>query len=256
MKWLVMLVMAWGLAGCATEPADSSSDGGGAPLTRMQEIAKAHTNLAAAYYQRTQYAVALDEINTALRAEPDYAPAYDVRGLVHMQLLEDKEADADFRHSLRLDPGSSETQNNYGWFLCQRGHERESVQYFLSAVKNPLYSTPERAYLNAGICSKKAGELKDAELYFRRSLILSPNLPEALLGLAGVSFAKGDYAEASAYFARFEKWNTKPLTADTLWLAVRLERKLGNVNAEASYASQLRKNYPDSNELQLMLQAQ
>lgn len=252
MKWLALLLVAAGLAGCASQPA--RDDSGGQPQTHAQAVAQAHTELAASYYQRTQYSVALDELNIALQADPGYASAYNVRGLVHMQLLEDQQADADFRHSLRLDPGNSDTQNNYGWFLCQRGHAKESVPYFLRAVQNPLYPTPQRAYLNAGICSQKAGETRDAELYFRRALARQPNMPEALLGLAGVSYAKGNYPEAGSFLLRFEKWNTSPLTAEALWLAVRIERKLGDVNAEASYAAQLRKNYPDSVETQLMLQ--
>ncbi|MBI1175272.1 MAG: type IV pilus biogenesis/stability protein PilW [Sideroxydans sp.] len=257
MKWFAMILAVWGLAGCASQPASGSLDDNRTQvMTRAEAIAKVHTELAAAYYGRGQYAVALEEVATALKFEDGYAPAYNVRGLVHMQLLEDKEAEADFLHSLRLDPGSSDTQNNYGWFLCQRGRERESVPHFLEAVKNPLYSTPERAYVNAGVCSEKAGEMKNAELYLRRALILQPNMPEALVGLADVSFVNGNYELAKSYFTRFEQWTGTPLTAANLWLAVRIERKLGDDNAEASYALQLRKNFPDAHETQLMLQVQ
>lgn len=254
MKWLAMLLVVAGLAGCATQPGDLDGNQS-QTLTRAQAIAKVHTELAASYYERNQYAVALEELATALQYEPDYAPAYNMRGLVHMQLLEDKEAEDDFQHSLRLAPNSSETHNNYGWFLCQRGREREAVQHFLAAVKNPLYSTPERAYLNAGVCTEKTGDFKNAELYLRRALILQPNMPEALAGLADVSYAQGDYASAKAYFRRFEQWNNGPMSAANLWLGVRIERKLGDANAEASYAMQLRKNFPDARETQLMLQA-
>lgn len=257
MKRFAMAAMMAGLlalAGCASQSGASLDNNQPQVVTRAQAIAKVHTELAAAYYERNQYAVALEELATALQYESEYAPAYNLRGLVHMQLLEDKEADDDFRHSLRLDSHSSETHNNYGWFLCQRGREREAVPHFMAAVKNPLYPTPERAYLNAGVCSQKAGDLKNAELYLQRALILQPNMPEALVGLADLSYAKGDYAGAKSYFMRFEQWTGAPLTAANLWLAVRIERKLGDVNAEASYALQLRKNFPDSRETQLMLQ--
>jgi len=253
MRLFTLILLALGLAGCATTPSNSMGDDS-QNMTRAQSIAKVHTELAAAYYQRHQYAISLEEIATALKYDSDYAQAYDVRGLVHMQLMEDQQAEEDFRHSLNLNPHSSETQNNYGWFLCQRGREQESVKYFLEAVKNPLYSTPERAYLNAGVCSEKAGDLKRAEFYLQKALILLPNMPDALVALADVNYAKGDYAGAKSYFMRFEKWNEVPLTAANLWLAVRIERKLGDTNAEASYALQLRNKYPDSRETQLMLQ--
>lgn len=256
MKLFAMALLVLGLAGCASQPSNDSLDGGSQDMTRAESIAKVHTELAAAYYQRHQYAVSLEELATALKYESDYAPAYNVRGLVHMQLMEDREADDDFRHSLRLDPGNSEAHNNYGWFLCQRGHAKDSIPHFLKAVKNPLYSTPERAYLNAGVCSEKAGNLKKAGFYLEKALILSPNMPDALEALAQLDYAKGDYAGAKSHFLRYEQWNSSPLTAANLWLAIRIERKLGDANAEASYALQLRKNYPDSRETQLMLQVQ
>jgi type IV pilus assembly protein PilF len=248
MKLLGLFLVVFGVAGCVSQPA-------GEP-TRSQSSAKAHTELAAMYYQRAQLGVALDELRKALQAESDYAPAYNVRGLVHMALREDKEAEEDFQHSLRLDSVNSEAHNNYGWFLCQRGRERESVKQFLAALKNPLYTTPEKAYLNAGVCSIKAGEMKDAEEFLQKALLLQADLPEARLGMAQLDFAQGDYAAAKSNFTRFAQGSTANLTAENLWLAVRIERKLGDRNAEDSYALQLRKRFPDSHETQLMTQRQ
>lgn len=246
MRMIAASIAALLLAGCV-------SPGGS---TRAQASAKIHTELAAVYYERAQLGVALDELRQALQAEPDYAPAYSVRGLVHMALREDKEAEADFQHSLRLDSNDSSAHNNYGWFMCQRGRERESVKQFLAALKNPLYATPEKAYLNAGLCSQKAGEMKDAEEFLRKALLLQPDMPEAQLGMAELDFANGDYAAAKSNLTRFAQRDSANLTAENLWLAVRIERKLGDKNAEDSYALQLRKRFPDARETQLMLQGQ
>ncbi len=245
--FLIML-----LTGCA------SSGGGSAgtpqqDTTRAQKIARVHTELAASYYQREQYAVALQEIGVALRTDENFAPAYAVRALVRMVLREDDQADADFRHSLDLDSSSSETHNNYGWFLCQRGRAKESIREFQEALKNPLYATPETAYVNLGVCSKKAGLMKDVEGNLQRALIMRPGMPEALYGLADWSFDSGDYAGAKAYFLRFSQVSPE-LNAEQLWLAVRIERKMRDRNSEASYALQLRKRFPDSRETQLLLQ--
>ena len=241
------MLFALGLAGCATQQIN----------TRTQASAKAHTELAAMYYERTQLGVALEEIGKALRAEPNYAPAYNVRGLINMALHEDQQAEEDFRHSLQLDSSDSSTLNNYGWFICQRGKERESIKHFMAALKNPLYTTPEKSYVNAGVCSKKGGNNRDAEEFLQKALALRPNMPEALLGLADMSFANSDYAGAKSYFMRFAQASEPSfLTAENLWLAVRIERKLGDRNSEESYALQLRKRFPDSRETQLMLHGQ
>lgn len=231
---------------------------GGAPkpdASHAHAVAKIHTELAAAYYERTQYSVALQEIGVAMKADADYAPAYNVRALVRMALREDDQADADFRRSLQLDEASSETHNNYGWFMCQRGREKESLKQFKQALDNPLYATPEMAYVNLGVCSKKAGLMKGVESNLQRALILRPGMPQALYGLADWNYASGNYAAAKSYFTRFSQ-TTSELNAEQLWLAVRIERKMRDRNSEASYAFQLRERFPDSRESQLLKQGE
>jgi len=230
------------LAGCGTTSGSSNSN----------KSAQVHTELAGLYFERAQSGIALEEIEKALQADPDYAPAYSVRGLIHMSLREDKEAEEDFQKSLRLDKTDSETHNNYGWFLCQRGREKESIPQFMAAVKNPLYTTPGRAYLNAGICSQQIGNNKDAEEFLQKALLVQPGMPQALFAMAQLNFTNGNYSVAKSYFARFAE-NNESLTAEQLWLAVRIERNVGDRNSEASYSIQLRKRFPDSRETQLLM---
>ncbi|HCI52526.1 MAG TPA: type IV pilus biogenesis/stability protein PilW [Gallionella sp.] len=241
---LVLVLLLTGCGGAAVKQQSNE---------RAQSSAKIHTELAGMYFERTQMGIALSEIDLALRADQNYAPAYNVRGLIHMSLREDAEAEADFVQSLRLDKTDSEAHNNYGWFLCQRGRESESITHFMAAVKNPLYTTPERAYLNAGLCFQKAGKTQDAEEFLQRALRLQPELTQALLAMAELKFSAGEYSAASKYFAGLKKEN---LTAAQLLLAVRIERRTGNVNAEASYAMHLRQRYPDSRETQLLMQGE
>jgi len=239
---ITLLFSLLALAACGTPSADSSN----------VRSAKVHTELAGLYFERAQYGVALDEIDQALLADRNYAQAYSVRGLVHMALREDEQAEEDFKKSLSLDRSDSDTHNNYGWFLCQRGKEKESIPHFMAALKDPLYRTPGRAFLNAGICSRKMGNNKDAREFMQQALIAQPGMPQALLAMAEMSFADGDYSAAKRYFAEFSKDSDNP-TAEQLWLAVRISRKTGDRNAEASYGLQLRKRFPDARETELMM---
>ncbi|MCK9200599.1 MAG: type IV pilus biogenesis/stability protein PilW [Gallionella sp.] len=253
-KFVIPALLLTLLSGCGTPPGGGSQ----APVqnnSRATSSAKVHTELAGMYYERSQLGIALGEIAAALQADRNYAPAYNVRGLIHMALREDKEAEEDFKQSLQLEKGDSDAHNNYGWFLCQRDRAKESIPHFMAALKNPLYTTPERAYLNAGVCSQKAGQLKDAEEFLQRALLVQPGNPQALLALAELGFANGDYLAAKKYFATYVE-RSEELTAGQLWLAVRIERKLGDRNAAASYAVQLRKRYPEARETQLMMQGE
>ncbi|MDX8378816.1 MAG: type IV pilus biogenesis/stability protein PilW [Gallionella sp.] len=243
MKFLVLGLLTIMLSGCASHAVKSQDQ------AHLQKRAQIHTELAGMYFSREQMGIALSEIKLALQADENYAPAYDVRGLIHMSLHEDETAEKDFLHSLRLDKANSETQNNYGWFLCQRGHELKSIAHFMVAVKNPLYRTPERAYLNAGLCYQKAGKSQDAEVFLKHALRLQPGLIQALQAMAVLKFVDGDYSAAQQYFKQFSNNN---LSAAQLWLGVRISRHAGDSNAQASYALKLRKRFPDAHETQLL----
>jgi len=215
--------------------------------------AKIHTELAAAYYQAGNPAVALEEVRIALEADPGHVQAYSVRGLVYAQLKEIAKAEEDFQRALKIAPKNPDINNNYGWFLCETGQPRQSIQYFLNAVKDPLYETPEVAYANAGRCALKAGDMDGAQEYLLQALrVAKSQVPETRYQLANVFYLRGNLDESKIFLNEAVK-AMEPPTPEALWLGIRLERKLGNKAGEGSYASQLRSRYPTSKEYQLFL---
>lgn len=219
-----------------------------------RERARVHTELGAGYYAQNQIAVALEEFQDAVRINPNYAPAQNGLGLVYGTLREDAKADAAFRKALQLDPNSSETRNNYGSFLCSRNRIDESIVQFTEAVKNPLYVTPGVAYMNAGTCLLRKQDVKGAELYLQHALQLQPQLFQAGYQLAVIAYTRGDYAIARNYLSSGLESNTP--TAEMLWLGIRLARLEKDRDAEASYALQLRKRYPSSEQTKQLLSGQ
>ena len=243
---LLLLVFLAACAGQSKAPTSLNPPEPAAKPASPQERARIHTELAALYYSRGNHGVALQESMVAIEADSRYGPAYNVLGLVQMELKEDAAAEQSFRQALAINPNDSEANNNYGWFLCNRGREKEAIGYFLAAVKNPLYETPELAYTNAGICSRKLGNDKDAESYLLQALKLQPGQPRALQALAEITYGRGDYAGTRQLVGRFLE--VAQPTPEVLWLGVRSARRLGDRNAEASYGMQLRRRFPDSKE--------
>jgi type IV pilus assembly protein PilF len=239
------------LAGCATQP------GGGASTeadSGDRQRARAFTDLASAYFARDQYKIALDELRKAITADSRYGPAYNVYGQVYMELAEDKLAEENFRRAIELDRSDSAAHNNFGWFLCTRGRYDEGLEQFSLALRNPLYTQPEQAMANAGLCAEKKGDLALAEANLLKSLKLQPDNPVTVLKLAGLYFRQGRLLEAQRQLGRHAE--LAPPTAESLWLGVRLERKLGDRAQEAAYGLQLRKRFSDSNETRLLLMGQ
>lgn len=244
-------------AGCAVQPAAPEvrpdADTTGAE-TDMRTRARVHTELAAGYFELGNMSVALEEIGVALRTDANYGPAYGVAALIYSALKEDRLAEQNYAQALRINPLDSDANNNYGWFLCQRKREQEGIKHILDAMRNPLYRNADRSYVNAGLCSRQRGDLPGAEDYFQRALKLRPNQLQALYQMADIAYARGDYATARNYLARFTQTATPH--AEVLWLGVRVERKLGDRNSEASYALQLSRNFPNSKEAHALLAGQ
>lgn len=251
------IVTALTLAGCASQPSSlpvpasqtptSSSADEGQARTR----ARVHTELAAGYYELRNMPVALEEVNHALRADPDYGPAYNVAGLIYADLKEDRLAEEHFRRALRIDASDPDANNNYGRFLCDRKREGEAIKHFVAALSNPLYQARERSYVNAGLCSRRKGDMAAAEDFFLKALKVRPTHPQALYQLSDIAYRRGDYAQAKTYLTPVEELANP--SAEVLWLALRIERKLGDRNAEASYSQQLRRRFPESREAKALL---
>ena len=246
------------LAACAEQPVAPQLTPQ-APATQQQADARTradlHTQLGAGYYELRNFAVALEELNEALRADPNHGPAYNMLGLVYMELREDAAAEQNFERALRINPLDSDANNNYGWFLCQRKRHADGIKHFMTAVKNPLYQSPDKSFVNAGMCARDAGDDAAALQHFQRALALQPAQPQALFHLADLAFRRGEFPAAKSYLTRLNR-AVPSLNAEVLWLALRVERRLGDREAEASYGLQLRRNFPNSREAQALLNRQ
>ena len=255
MRRIALLLL---LAGCASPSSnpDPTHDTGtiigevGDPRNR----AKLHTELAALYYSAGNMGVALEELRAANSIDSNYAPTHGMFGLVYMQLKENDRAEASFERALRLSPNDADINHNYGWFLCQTGREPASIKYFLQAIRNPLYPTPWRSYSAAGSCTLKIDQVKEAEAFFERALKLDPDEPASLLYLGQIRYRQGRVGEARKLVAQHNKIVTP--SAESLWLALKIERRLGERLAEQGYANQLRRRYPQSPEYQALLKGQ
>jgi len=102
----------------------------------------------------------------------------------------------------------------------------------------------------AATCALRKGNEKDAYEYLERALRLDQNYYPALINLAQLKYRRGELDIARNLVARYNKL-AEP-TSESLWLALRIERKLGDSSASTNYANQLRRRFPGSKEYQEM----
>lgn len=258
------LVLAAGL-GCTTTT--STVGGGGAPAgnpsgegpvaappQRSQSEAdsadrraRVRLELAALYFSRGQNSTALDEVKLALAANPDIPEAYSLRGLIQASLGDASGAEQSFQRALQLAPRDGDTLHNYGWFLCQQRRYAEADAQFAAATALPSYGEVVRTLLARGVCQARDGRWADAERTLSRSYELDPANPVTAFNLGDVLLRRGQLERARFYVRRINQV-PEQVTAQSLWLAVRIERRMGNMDGLQEYGRQLRDRFPQSPE--------
>jgi len=246
MRQLVAVLALWAAACSSTSTTESRpvTDTGGADARRRAEV---HTALAGEYYARGNHAVALNETRAAIKDDSSYFPAYNMQGLVFMELREDALAREAFDKALSLSPNNPEVLNNFGWFLCLRNDGARGLPMMQKAASDTLYPTPEKAWLSIGLCHRRMGKNAEAEDALRRAVLIRPDMIGALYNLALITYERGATKDAENYLARYTRLAASNL--EGLVLGVRIARANGDKVSEDSYMQQIRRRFPDSPEL-------
>lgn len=253
---ITALLPAFLLAACAGNPVSDESVSVERSVSQQssgsdsQKRAQAHTELGKLYLQEGHPEVALEQCRNALNADGSYAPAFNLLGLTYMSLGKNELAEQNFHQALRLAGNDPEINNDYGWFLCRTGRPRESLAYFKVAIANPLFQAPLKALLNAGTCSIQSKDDRQAEDYLLRVLKLERANPGALYWLADIAYRENRLSDAQRRMR--ELHGTMEPTAETAWLALRIDRKLGDREGAARHMGTLRRKFRDSPEYQRM----
>lgn len=254
------LALLW-LAGCASQPygdasgRPSMSSAGGSDSSprrrgnrqqadaRDQESRQRRQNsdilmeLGRRYYERGEYELALERLNSALAVDPRSANAHSMLAILYETINMPERAGEHYRRSVQYAPESGDVLNNYGNWLCRQGQFSEAERHFQRALADPFYRSPDDAAANAGNCALAAGDIAGAEGYFARVLQSQPTYVPALLGMADVAFQKQEYMRARAFMQRAEALG--PLGDNALRTAVRIEEQLGDARSAEAYRAQL-----------------
>jgi type IV pilus assembly protein PilF len=213
----------------------------------VQKRARARMELASAYFSRGQMTTALDQVKLAIAADPLYGDAFNLRGLIYANLGDATLAEESFKRALQLNARDADTMHNYGWYLCQQKRYGESNVLFSQALAVPQYRGVARTLLAQGVCQAYAGQLAESEASLSRAYELDPSSPFTATNLAEVLYRRGEYERARFYIRRVNG-QADVANAQTLWLATRIENKLGNDQGANEFGSQLRSRFPESRE--------
>ncbi len=253
MSVLFALLLSAGLVtGCATSAGGDNSakqkdivTDSDEPETRRR--ARIRLELATGYYNEGKTTVALDEIKQALVNDPNFSEAFNLRGLIYMRLNDTRLAEESFRRALALNPRDANAAHNFGWMLCQQQRFPESFGYFTQALSVPLYGEQSKTLMTQGLCQISAKQKPEAERSLARAYELDAANPITGYNLAALLYERADYVRAQFYTRRLN--NGDYANAETLWLGIKVERRLNDTVAMQQLVGQLKRRFPQSREL-------
>lgn len=230
-----------GRSGAGTDRITASDEPDSSKLARIR------LELAVGYFDKGQTTIALDELKQSINANPNLYEAYNLRGLIYMRLDDVSLAEESFRRALAINPKAATVQHNYGWMLCQQSRLPEAYKMFASALANPSYGDRAKTWMAQGWCQLKDGKASEAEVSFQRSYELDAGNPITGYNLALLLFKRGEFVRAQFYVRRIN--NSELANAESLWLGIKVERRIGNRDAMEQLGAQLRKRFPQSAEV-------
>ena len=252
---LALCLMLFGLAGvsgCASRFDGQTGGGAEAELVtdsdepEGRKRARIRLELAVGYFENGQTAIALDELKQSIAADSNYAEAYSLRGLIYMRLNDLRLSEESFKRALTISPRDSNIMHNLAWLYCQQSRYAQAQQQFSQALANPQYGERAKTWRAQGLCQVRAGQLAEGEQSLFKSYEFDAGNPITAYNLAVLLFQRGDFARAQFYVRRLN--NSELANAESLWLGVKVERRMENRDAMLQLATQLVKRFPKSRE--------
>ena len=155
--------------------------------------ADAYNNRGVTYVEKGNLDHAIEDFNTAIDLKPNYA-AYNNRGLAYDKKGEFNRAIEDYTKVIDLNPNYTETYNSRGNAYDKKGEFDKAIEDFNTAILlNPDYAN---AYSNRGRTHGSKGEFDKAMIDFGKAIKLDPKLAGAYNNRGNVCHHKGEFDKA------------------------------------------------------------
>jgi type IV pilus assembly protein PilF len=215
----------------------------------VQKLARIRLELASGYFEAGQTTDALDSVKQSLQLVPNNSDAFNLRGLIYMKLNEHQLAEESFKRAIALTARNGDALHNYGWHLCNQLRYKEADGLFAQALRANGYTAHAKTHLAAGMCQQRSGMNAEAVNSYLRAYEIDPGNPFVGYNLSLLLYQRHDYARAEFYINRLNR--SASANAQTYWLGIKVERKLGNNTEMRQLGARLQNRFPASDEARL-----
>lgn len=245
-----LLILAVLLTGCQTTPSKEDQALAQAETETLERKAEVNTRLGIEYLRTGNAEGALDKFDKALAAVPNYGPAFGYMGLAYAQLDKPQEAEKNYLKALNLEPDNAMIRSNYAGFLCAEDRFNQAYDEYNKVMGDKTYDRRVVAMANAGRCAQREPDMVKAQSFFEQALSLVPTFGVPLLELARIAYTQDDHLKTRAYLQRY--FSVAGRSPESVWLALRNERKLKDQVEINRYTFLLKDKFPNSREAQLL----
>ncbi|MBK9523065.1 MAG: FkbM family methyltransferase [Rhodocyclaceae bacterium] len=140
------------------------------------------------------FADAIAQYRSIISEHPTLAMAHYKLGTAYMRMTKSVEAEACFRHALRLKPDFPSAKNNLGILRMNQGDAAQAEVYFRDVLASDVNHF--EAHLNLGNLLRDLSRATEAVYFYKRAIALDPGSARALERLGDMLIAVGETSEA------------------------------------------------------------
>lgn len=191
---LILVLSLATVAGCATTQEKKP---------KSDDPAQLNLQLGMSYLQAGRLEIAKEKLDKAQELDPNLAEVYNARGVLHEELREYKQAEAQYAKATQTRSDYTVAEMNYARMLCQNDQASVGEQRFQALVPKLESTLQVQALIGSAVCAYKVSALDRAESNLRRALELEPNNPSATLELVELLQMQGQSRQARGLLQQY-----------------------------------------------------
>jgi Tfp pilus assembly protein PilF len=177
-----------------------------------RESAEIHNDLGASAFQGQRYQEAMQEFQTAIQLNPNFALPHEGLGVVYMYYWTGprfEDAKKEFLKAVKLDPHYADAWNNLGTIYAEQGdlpHAQEALEH---ALGEPFYKTPWIAETNLGWVIHLEGHSEQGKMLIKQALVNAPSYCIAHRQLARILAGEHNEAASDEHWEAYARYCPK-----------------------------------------------
>jgi tetratricopeptide (TPR) repeat protein len=175
-----------------------------------EHMARAFSNRGGAYIRKGQYDRAIQDLDQAIRRDPNYAQAFQSRGTAYSLRGQYERAIGDFNQAIQLDPKSAASFYGRGDTYNVQGQYERAIQDFDRAIRLKPDLAPiffAATFHERGLAYAGKGQYDRALQDYDQAIRLYPNLAQAFYDRGAALRALRQPARAEADFVKARRLN-------------------------------------------------